>query len=139
MCFQDKECNKHNWAAKNHQSIIGDRIVINKLTKCVLETRVFRRFELETNHFLFVSTRRFPRRWLRSKAQGKMTQKENFKASILKDAIIRWLFQQTEKVITQNLEIGNSKEQKWLNICKIFKQIALESLGKRKNGTGREK
>ena len=61
-----------------------------------------------------------------------MTQKENFKASILKDAIIRWLFQQTEKTITQNLETGNSTEQKWLNIHKIFKQIALESLGKKK-------
>jgi hypothetical protein len=41
----------------------------------------------------------------------------------LNDAIIRWLFQQTDKVITQNLETGNSTEQKWLNICKIFKQF----------------
>jgi hypothetical protein len=92
MCFQHEECNNHNWAAQNHQSIIGDIIVVNKLTKCVLDIRVFRCFELETDHFLFVSTSWFPPRWLRSKAQGKMTQKENFKASILKDAIIRWLF-----------------------------------------------
>jgi hypothetical protein len=50
----------------------------------------------------------------------------------LKDVIIRWLFQQREQTITQNLETGNSTEQKWLNICKIFKQVALESLRKKK-------
>lgn len=50
----------------------------------------------------------------------------------MKDAIIKWLIQQREKTITQNLETGNSTEQKRLNICKIFKQITLESLGKKK-------
>jgi len=65
-------------------------------------------------------------------AQGKMTQKENFTASILKDAIIGSLFQQREKTITQNLETGNSTEQKWSNTRKIVKHIILESIGKKK-------
>jgi len=88
---------------------------------------------LETDHFWFVSIRQFPPRWQRSKRPlGKMTQAENFKVSLLKDAIIRWLFQKKEQTITQNLETGNSTEQKWLNICKIFKQVALQIVGKKK-------
>jgi Cobalamin biosynthesis protein CobN and related Mg-chelatases len=82
---------------------------------------------------LFVSTRRFPPRWLRStRLQGKMIQEENVKVSLLKDTIIRWLFQQTVKTIIQNSETRNSTEQKWLNICKIFKQVTLQNLGKKK-------
>jgi hypothetical protein len=38
----------------------------------------------------------------------------------------------TVKTITQNLETRNSIKQKWLNICKIYEQVALESLGKKK-------
>jgi hypothetical protein len=52
--------------ARDYRSIIDYRIVNNKLAKLIPDTRVFRRYEMETDHFILVSPVRLPSQWLKT-------------------------------------------------------------------------
>jgi exonuclease III len=61
--FQHKNSHKCTWAARGQTSII-DYIVCNaKLSDMVLDTRVYRGPEIESDHHLVISPIRIPPRW----------------------------------------------------------------------------
>ena len=72
ILFPHKECHKYTWSARNSQSIVDYVITNSKLFNFVLDTRVFRSFELETDNFLLVSTCRFPPKWLKTRKSKEM-------------------------------------------------------------------
>jgi hypothetical protein len=64
--------------ARDYRSIIDYRIVNNKLAKLIPDTRVFRRYEMEPDHFILVSPVRPPFQWLRTKKQVTDIEIKNF-------------------------------------------------------------
>ena len=136
--FKHKEIHKFTWEASRHKSIIDYFITNMKISKAIQDIRVYRSNEISSDHYLLCAKVNFPPRWLnKSNKKTPLEQDEFFKARLLNDESIRWMYTERLKLHLSNSkkdEIDIEKERK--NLQNLLKSAANESLGiiKRRNG-----
>jgi endonuclease/exonuclease/phosphatase family metal-dependent hydrolase len=60
--FQHKDSHKYTWSARDQRSVIDYIIYNKKLSEMVLDTRVYRGPEIESDHYLVIAPIRIPPR-----------------------------------------------------------------------------
>ena len=97
--FRHKDVHKMTWIARGYRSII-DYILTNKeLSPLVNDTKVFRGYNVATDHYLLISKILLPQKWY---IFVKMSprQEEIFRVHLLEDPSIKLLYQRR---LEQNL------------------------------------
>jgi exonuclease III len=56
--FEHKDSHQYTWSAREQKSIIDYIITNEKLSLIILDTRVYRSFEIESHHYMLVSPAR---------------------------------------------------------------------------------
>jgi exonuclease III len=73
--FQHKDVHKYTWSVRGARSIIDYIICIQNTANLILDVRVYRGPELETDHYLVASLLRIPPRWYKRKQQTRNSDK----------------------------------------------------------------
>jgi hypothetical protein len=89
--FQHKDAHKCTWSARGARSIIDYIICNQKTANLILDVRIYRGLEIETDHYLVAAPLRIPPRWYKRKLQTRNSDKV-FKINLLRGPSIRWLF-----------------------------------------------
>ena len=109
-----------------------DYILTNKkLSHLVNDTKVFRGYDVTTDHYLLISKIHLPQKWY-TFTKRSLRQEEIFRVHLLEDPSIKLLYQRR---LEQNLmhspcSLYNNVE--WKTLKKTLQQTANEALGKRK-------
>jgi len=61
--FRRKEIHKMTWSARGYRSIIDYILTNKKLPSLVNDTKVFRRYDVTTDHYLLIFKIRLPKKW----------------------------------------------------------------------------
>jgi hypothetical protein len=97
--FRHKEIHKMTWSARGYRSIIDYIFENKKLSPLVNDTKVFRGYDVATDHYLLISKIRLPQKWYTS-IKRSPRQEEIFRVHLLEDPSIKLLFQRR---LEQNL------------------------------------
>jgi hypothetical protein len=125
--FQHKDAHKYTWSARGARSIIHYIICNQKTANLILDVRVYRGPEMETDHYLVAAPLRIPPRWYKRKQQTRNSDKI-FKINLLRDPSITWLFKNRVLFLLQQVKISSNIEEEWGNFTYILKQAATESI-----------
>jgi hypothetical protein len=89
--FEHTDSHKYKWSAREHKSITETN---EKLYPLILDTRVYRSFEIESDHYMLVSLARFQPKWYKKRKNVSFSKvKKYYKVHILNDQCIQWLYQ----------------------------------------------
>jgi hypothetical protein len=97
----------------------------------VLDTRVYRGPEIESDHYLVIASICISPQWIQKKS-GVLNKEFSFRLELLQDASIKWLFERRVNKLIEEMKEANTIEEEWENIQKILRQAAKESLGMKK-------
>ncbi|KAJ4440326.1 hypothetical protein ANN_08465 [Periplaneta americana] len=129
ILFDHEDSHEFTWEARNLKSIIDYIICNNKIANMVLDTRVFRGPEIESDHYLLVSSIRIKPRWHRKKKNTNQPQELSHRVSLFKESSIIWLYQKRLDTIIKETPIQNNVEDEWNALQNILKQATKKSLG----------
>ena len=129
--FEHKDSHKFTWEARNTRSIIDYILCNNRISDMVLDARVFRGPEIETDHYLLVCPIRLKPRWYKKKIQLKNNE-VTFKVSLFRDPTIIDLYQKRMDNILDQSPSQDNIEDEWDTLQSILKQAAKESLGEKR-------
>jgi hypothetical protein len=79
----------------------------------VLYTRVYWGPETELDHYLVMAPIPISPRWVQKKCQIKYNKEMHFRAELLQDPSIRWLFERRVNYLTDENEEDSNKEEEW--------------------------
>lgn len=129
--FRHKEIHKITWSSRGYSSIIDYILTNKKLSPLVNDTRVFRGYDISSDHFLLISQINTPQKWyIPSKRYSH--PEEIFRVHLLEDTSIKFLYRRRlEQKLTHSACSLNINEE-WTNLKNILLQAANEALGKRK-------
>lgn len=132
--FPHKDIHKYTWNARGYRSIIDYTLVNTKCSKLVLDTRVFRGCDINSDHYLLISKLAIPSRWKRNISSSKTYKEipETFKIHLLQEESIRQLYQNRLNLYLSETPINNNINQEWTKIKEIIIRAATEALGTRK-------
>lgn len=129
--FNHKDSHKFTWEARGSKSIIDYAICNNKLADLVLDVRVFRGPEIESDHYLLICPIRLQPRWYKRK--NKQAENQNiqstYKVHLLNDSSIKWLYQKRLDELNETTTVSEDVEEEWQNISDLLKRAASQSLG----------
>lgn len=130
--FRHRDIHRYTWTSRGQKSII-DYILVNKrLSSQVLDTRVYRSYDVSSDHFMLMTKIKILKRWLKlgtKKENG--SKKQTFKVYLLKEDSIRRLYcQRLDKYLDQR-GISLNVNTEWEDLKQIIIQAATEALGKR--------
>jgi hypothetical protein len=128
--FQHKHAHKYIWSARGSRSIIDYIICNQKTANLILDVRVYRGPQIETDHYLVASPLRISPRWYKRKQQTRNSDKI-FKINHMGDPSIRWLFKNRVLTLLQQVKISSDIEEEWGNLTYILEQAATKSIGLR--------
>lgn len=109
--FRHKDIHKYTWSARGSRTIIDYVIVNEKVSKLVEDTRVYRGYDVGTDHFLLISRISIPSRWKQIK-RNINEPKQTFKVHLLQEESILQLYQKRlnqyidERPISNNINSG---------------------------------
>jgi hypothetical protein len=126
--FQHKDAHKYTCSAKGSCSIIEYMICNQKTANLILDVRVYRGPEIETDHYLVASRLRMPPRWYKRKKQTRNSDKI-LKINFLRNPSIRWLIKNRVLTLLQQVKSSSDIEEECGNFTYILKQAATESIG----------
>jgi hypothetical protein len=90
--FHHKEIHKVTWSAHGSRSIIDYILVNKKAPSLVKDTRVYRGFDVSTNHFLLIFKISLPQKWYKPCQRPKQVE-EVFRVNLLEEPSIRYIYQ----------------------------------------------
>jgi hypothetical protein len=129
--FRHKEIHKVTWSVRGCRSII-DYILTNKeLSPLINDTKVFRGYDVITDHYLLITKIRLPQKWY-TFTKISLRQEEIFRVHLLEDPSIKLIYQRT---FEQNLMHSPSSlniDAEWQTLKNTLQQAANEALGKTK-------
>jgi exonuclease III len=112
--FKHKDTHKYTWAARGIQSIIDYVIVNDRLKSQVLDTQVYRRPEVDTDHFLVQCDIRIPPRYVKRKRISDRKEAPKFKIQLLEQESIKTMY---ESRINEKLkDLTEDIEKDWHNL-----------------------
>ena len=130
-CFRHKEIHKMTWSARGYRFVIDYILTNKKLSPLVNCTKVFRGYDVATDHYLLISKICLPQKWYTS-IKRSPRQEDIFRVHLLEDPSIKLLYRRR---LEQNLMyspcILNIKAE-WQTLKNTLLQAANEALGKRK-------
>lgn len=130
--FRKKDIHKYSWSARGLRSLIDYIVISKKLAKQVIDTRVYRGFDVCLDHYLVISKIRLYRRWKKIKAPTKKANDEVFRVYLLEHESTRRLYQDRINVQINNIPTSKDIEVEWSNIKQIMIQAAKEAIGVKK-------
>jgi hypothetical protein len=85
--FRRKEIHKFTWTNRGYRSIIRvDYILDNiKISSKVNDTRIYRSYDVSSDHFVVLSTINIRTKWITNKRPSVNIRKEYFKIHILRE------------------------------------------------------
>ena len=89
--FRHKSIHKYTWAARGYRSIIDYVLTNKKISNLVQDTRVYRSYDVNSDHFLLISKKIIPYKKPAKKFLPK-TPEYTFKVNLLEDISIRNLY-----------------------------------------------
>jgi hypothetical protein len=113
--FQHKDSHKYMWSARGQRSIIDYIICNRKLSEMVLDTRVYKGLEIESDHYLVIAPIRIPPRWIQKKPRV-LNKELSFRVELLQDPSIKWLFERRVNKPIEEIKEANTIEEEWENI-----------------------
>jgi hypothetical protein len=119
------------WSARGYISIIDYILTNKKLSLLVKDTKVFRGYDVSTDHYLLISKICLPHKWYAFNKRLPHNE-EVFRVHLLEDPNIKLLYQ---RILEQNLIYSPCSidiNMEWQALRKTLKQAASEALGKRK-------
>lgn len=123
--YRHKDCHKYTWSSRGSSTIIDYVIPRENLAKKCSDTRVYRGFDLNTDHFPLQSI--FTNTITRRK---KYPQNERINIRAIDDPVNKWLFTRRTEIINETIPINHETAGEWENFRNILMQAAKESLGK---------
>jgi hypothetical protein len=73
----------------------------------ILDTRVHRRPEIESDHYLVIAPIHIPPRWIQKKPQV-LNKELNFRVELLQDPSIKWLFERRVNKMIEEIKEANN-------------------------------
>ena len=80
------------WSARGYRSILDYILTNKKLSPLVNGTKVFRGYDVTTDHYLLISKIRLPQKWY-TFTKRSLWQEEIFRVHLLQDPSIKLLYQ----------------------------------------------
>ena len=119
------------WSVRRCRSII-DCILTNKeLSPLINDTKVFRGYDVTTDHYLLITKIRLPQKWY-TFTKISLRQEEIFRVHLLEDPSIKLIYQRRlEQNLMHSPSILNI-DAEWQTLKNTLQQAANEALGKRK-------
>lgn len=103
-----------------------------KTSPHVRDTRVYRSYDIGSDHYLLMSTITIPHKWQwKNKEPSKSIPEKTFKVNLLDDKSIRDLYQSRVDQKTYFMPVSNNINTEWEELKTILKEAASEALGKR--------
>lgn len=130
--FQHKEIHKYTWAARETRTIIDYFLANHKTAKLFKDVRVYRGYEINTDHYLLQAKVNFKTRWYKPSRKQNSEQKEAYKIYLLKQQSIKELYQRRLEEKTKEVPKKNDIEDEWKQLKLILNTAAHEALGKKK-------
>ena len=90
--FKHKLIHKYTWEGRGKKSIIDYVIGNEKIWPYILDTRVYRGAEADTDHYLLCSKIRLPKKYIRKQKVNKKIEKERYKIQLLEQPSIKDLY-----------------------------------------------
>lgn len=125
--FKHKEIHKFTWEARGTKSIIDYTITNEKMWPNVIDTRVYRGAEIDSDHYLVKTKIRIPKKYIKKKEYKAETTEGKYKIQLLEEESVRKLYQQRleSKLKGRSGEINND----WEKLKTAVKKTAFEVLG----------
>jgi len=128
--FRRKQIHKMTWSARGYRSIIDYILTNKKLSPLVQDTKVFRRYDVATDHCLLISKICLPQKGY-TFIKRSPRQEEVFRVNLLEDSSIKPLYQRRlELNLTHSLCSLNINAE-WQTLKSTLQKAANETLGKR--------
>lgn len=122
--FKQKECHKYTWSSRGLTSIIDYVIARESVAKQCINTRVYRGYEIGSDHYLLQATIK-----VSPTKREKTKQEKRTKIRSIDDPVNKWLYQKRVQATNQSHPVSNNSEKEWENIKTVILQAANESLG----------
>jgi len=90
--FRNKEIHKMTWSAQDYRSIIDNILTKKKLSPLVQDTKVFRGYDVSTDHYLLISKICLPQKGY-TFIERSPRQEEEIRVHLLEDPTIKLLYQ----------------------------------------------
>ena len=119
------------WSARGYRPTMDYILTNKKLSPLVNGTKVFRGYDVTTDHYLLISKIRLPQKWY-TFTKRSLRQEEIFRVHLLEDPSIKILYQRR---LEQNLihsPCSLNIDVEWQTVKNTLQQAANEALGKRK-------
>ncbi|NSM56166.1 RNA-directed DNA polymerase [Wolbachia endosymbiont of Atemnus politus] len=131
--FKHKDIHRFTWEARGYKSII-DYIISNmKMSEMIIDTRVFRGSEIDSDHHLLIGKIKWTPRWKKTNKLSQNTKSEHYRVSLLEDESIKGLYQKRIEEWMREREEVRSIEEEWTNLKTIIDKAAKESLGMKRS------
>jgi len=129
--FRHEEIHKMTWSALGYRSII-DCILTNKiLSPLVNDTKVFRGYDVATDHYLLISKIHLPQKWY-TFIKRSLQQEEILGVHLLEDPSIKLLYQWRSEQNLMHSPCSLNINVEWQTLKNTLQQATNEALGKRK-------
>ncbi len=121
--FRHKEFHKTTWSARGRRYIIDYVQVNKKKGSLVRDVRVYRGYDVDTDHFLLISKILIHYKYHYSPVNKTKAQKEVFRGNLRQEDGITHLYQQRMDQLLREMPESQNINVRWNNLkCVIFKQ-----------------
>jgi len=118
------------WSARGYGSIIDYILTNKKLSPLVNGTKVFRGYDVTTDHYLLISKIHLPQKWYIF-TERSLRQEEIFRVYLLEDPSIKLLHRRRFEQNVMHSQCSFNIDVEWQNLKNTLQQAANEALGKR--------
>jgi len=119
------------WSARGYRSIIDYILTNKKLSPLVNDTKVFRGYDVATDHYLLISEICLPQKWY-TFIKRSLCQEEIFRVHLLEDPSIKLFYQRRLEQNVMHSPCSLNIDVEWQTLKNTLQQAANEALGKRK-------
>ena len=130
--FRHKEIHKMTWSAQGSRSFIDYILTNKKLSPLVNDTKVFRGYDVVTDHYLLISKISLLKKWYRF-IKTSLRQEEIFRVHLLEDSSIKLLYQRRLEQNLMHSPCSLNISVEWQTLKTTLQQAVNEALGRRKN------
>jgi hypothetical protein len=128
--FRHKEIHKMTWITRGYRSIIDYILTNKKLSPLVQNTKVFRGYDVATDHYLLISKICLPQKGY-TFIKRPPRQKEVFRVHLLENLSIKLLYQRRLEQNLTHSQCSLNINAEWQTLKNTLQQAADEALGKR--------
>jgi len=118
------------WSARGYKSIIDYILTNKKLSPLVQDTKVFRGYDLTTDHYLLISKICLPQKWY-TFINKSPRQEEVFRVHLLEDSSIKLFYQRRLEQNLTHSACSRNINAEWQTLKNTLQQAANKALGKR--------